>query len=107
MHAAFEFMAAIRQEVHQVGGKHSSWAAGNDENDRIDIWPVPIDNEFLGRYRVQNLPDTRSGDLPFLAMAVVDNQALVTEDDDLFRKAQQAGARVFRIASYLASDCIT
>ena len=46
MHAAFEFMCAIRQEVRQLGGSHSSWAAGRDENQRIDIWPVPIDATF-------------------------------------------------------------
>ena len=105
MHAAFEFMCAIRQEVHQLGGRHSSWAAGTDDSERIDIWPVPIDAEFVATYPMQNLPDMRSGDFLFLAMASGDNQALVREDDDLFRKAQLAGVRVFRIATYLASEC--
>ncbi len=105
MHAAFEFMCAVRQEVRQLGGSHSSWAAGSDENQKINIWPVPIDGHFLDRYRSANIPDVRSGDLPFLVMAMVDNVALVTEDDELFRKATQVGVRVFRIAEYLAQEC--
>jgi len=105
MHAAFEFMAAIRNEVRQLGGRHSSWAAGSDEDERIDIWPVPIDSEFLATYRTQNLPDMKAGDLLFLAMAAGDGQALITEDDDLIRKARQAGLPVFRIADYLRAEC--
>ena len=38
-------------------------------------------------------------------MALVDNIALVTEDDELLRKATQAGARAFRITDYLAQQC--
>lgn len=104
MHAAFEFMCAVRQEVRQLGGSHSSWAAGRDENQKINIWPVPIDGHFLYRYRSANIPDVRSGDLPFLVRAMVDNVALVTEDDEHFGRPRWAGVRVFRIAEYLAQE---
>jgi predicted nucleic acid-binding protein len=105
MHAAFEFMSAIRNEIHQLGGRHSSWAAQSSESERIDIWPVPIDSEFLARYPTGNLPDIKAGDLLFLAMAAGDSQPLITEDDNLFQKAQQAGVGVFRIADYLTANC--
>ena len=105
MHVAYEFMSAVRSEVRQLGGRHSSWAARSNENERIDIWPVPIDSEFIERYPTGTLPEVRSGDLLFLAMAVGDRQPLVTEDQDLLKKARQAGVSAFTIEEYLNANC--
>ena len=105
MHVAYEFMSAVRNEVHQSGGRHSSSAAGSNETERIDIWPVPIDAEFIERYPTGRLPDVRSGDLLFLAMAIADGQPLITEDQDLLKKARQAGASAFTITEYLTGNC--
>jgi rRNA-processing protein FCF1 len=51
------------------------------------------------------LQPTAAGDLLFLAMAAGDGQPIITEDDELIRKARQVGLPVFRIADYLSAAC--
>lgn len=88
----FEIGSALRRSYTDV----SHWF---DETLYYDA--VAIDPDFIVKYYSRDLPYMKAGDSIFLAMAKVDGADLITEDNDLYKKAKVFGVNVYRISEYL------
>jgi predicted nucleic acid-binding protein len=102
-HGAFEVQSAIRRSVWFERGRQAAHARKNREDLIFQLFAVPIDHVFLDLYTTRGLPHLKSGDLPYLAMAKADKVPLITEDQELYDKAHEAGVAVFKISEYFLS----
>lgn len=56
---------------------------------------IHIDDDFITKYRMVDIPYIKAGDHIFVAVAKVNNYPLVTNDTKMFNVALKAGVRVF------------
>ena len=103
-HAAFEHMSAIRRNVWFEDGQQAPHARQDNQGLQVQLFAVPIDNAFIERYPTVGLPYMKAGDLLYLAMAKADGAPLITEDQELYDKAQKAGITTFKVSEYVLMD---
>jgi predicted nucleic acid-binding protein len=82
------------------GGLHVNEAISEDRPFKFTL--VPIDQKFLDRHLIGEMPDLESGDMIFVLLALHDALDLVTEDKKMLREARRMGASVFTTSEYLA-----
>ena len=63
---------------------------------------IHIDDKFIGKYAMADLPYIKAGDHIFLAVAKVNGISLITNDGTLIKVAKSAGVSVFTPAEALA-----
>lgn len=102
MLALFELASASKQEKVAAGGDKLRFSETFTTEDPFPIDAVPIDEGFLHKYNLQDLPYLKSGDLIFVAMARVDDDILITGDDKQLMRAREAGVRALKIEEFLA-----
>lgn len=100
--AMFEVTHAIRQEKRLSNGVLLSGSEAGEANG-LSVELVAIDEAFIQRHLTLDLPETRAGDLVFLALAKGESMPLVTEDIPFRTIAAKAGVSVFGIDEYLHS----
>jgi len=62
---------------------------------------LPIDDGFIAKYKMADVPRLKAGDHIFLAVAKVDNISLITSDTQLLSAGRRAGVSVFTPAEAL------
>jgi len=62
---------------------------------RYPVELIPIDDDFIDKYTVSDIPFIKSGDHIWLAVAKVEGYPLVTSDVKMTKIARQIGVRVF------------
>lgn len=94
MHALFELSAAAKQEKLALGGSKLRFSETFTPDDGFRIEPVTMDEAFLNKYTLLDLPYLKSSDLIFVAMAKVDGDILITEDEsNFFGRKRRASER--------------
>lgn len=102
-HGAFEFQSAIIRNVRFEGSSQAPHSEKNHQELKVQMYAVPIDQAFMDLYPTGDLPHLKAGDLIYLAMAKADKIPLITEDQELYDKACEAGVNVFKISQYVLS----
>jgi hypothetical protein len=90
-HGWFEVQCSLqrlRNEGRFVGPKI-------DQQMQYPLKLIHIDDRFISRYSMADIPYTKAGDHIFLAVAKVNDISLVTSDGKMFKVAKQAGISVF------------
>lgn len=98
MHGLFEIRCTIRR-ITELDRKEV--APPYTELNQLPIRPVPIDHKFVENYAEVDVPYAKAADTIFLVMAKKLGLPLVTRDKPMYRKAQEAGIRVFDVSEAL------
>lgn len=62
---------------------------------RYPVELIHIDQEFILRYRMAQIPYIKAGDHIFVAVAKLDGLTLITSDSKMLAVAKKCGVRVF------------
>jgi predicted nucleic acid-binding protein len=99
MHGFFELSSAINSEKRK--GKLFKFSGVLTENNPLEFQTVPIDQAFITKYMINEVPNLSAGDMIFVVFAKVDKLDLVTEDGRMYQEARRLGVSVYTIDQYL------
>ncbi|MDA2935402.1 hypothetical protein MYX82_13850 [Acidobacteria bacterium AH-259-D05] len=102
MHGIFELTSAIMCEKRIHGSLSDKSNKRIDESRPLVMEHVPIDQAFITKYMVDEIPDLKSGDMIYVVIARVDGQDLITEDKKMYAEAKRLGVSVFTAQEYIA-----
>ena len=106
LHALLEMKCAIDCERKTLGcGNLANDLFSEDEPLRIKY--IAIDNAFINKYLDLSVPYIRAGDLPYVLVAKKHNCPLITEDNQQYKVAKQAGVATYKIDEYLKSVSVS
>jgi PIN domain nuclease of toxin-antitoxin system len=97
-HGYFEVQCAI--ERLKVEKRFNVPAIDPKKKYRLNL--LPIDDGFIAKYKMADVPRLKAGDHIFLAVAKVDNISLITSDTQLLSAGRRASVSVFTPAEALA-----
>ena len=106
MHALLEVKCAIDNERQTP--EHGNLR--NDlftEDEPLPVKYIAIDNAFIHKYLDLSVPYIRAGDLPYILIARKHNCPLITEDNQQYKVAKQAGVDAYTINEYLKSVSVS
>lgn len=72
-----------------------------DEKQQCPLKLIHIDEKFIAKYAMADIPYIKAGDHIFLAVAKVNNVSLITSDGNMIKIAKAAGVSVFTPAEAL------
>lgn len=72
-----------------------------DEKQQYPLKLIHIDEKFISKYAMADIPYIKAGDHIFLAVAKVNNVSLITSDGNMIKIAKAAGVSVFTPAEAL------
>lgn len=72
-----------------------------DDKQQSPLKLIHIDEKFISKYAMADIPYIKAGDHIFLAVAKVNNMSLVTSDGNMIKIAKAAGVSVFTPAEAL------
>src|SRR6266404_4896477 len=101
MHGFFEISSAVMCEKRVHGSLAGKGTSQINEKSPLSLDPIPIDQAFINKYMQDTMPDLKSGDMIYVAMARVDELPLITEDRKMRNEATRMG--VFCLT---AEECI-
>jgi len=93
----FELSSSLKWELNN----RATIYKGFTENSAIKLNTLDINQEFFNKYFNPKLPYTRAGDTLLLSVAYKDKMPLITEDNDLNKKAKELDLEVFSIDEYI------
>ena len=97
MFALFEIHSALQNiKINLKSGKLKFYGEIS-----LDLEPIPIDQDFIKKYLIKDLPYLKAADLIFVAMAKVDGCILITEDKEQYNKSKSFGVKSYRIEEFL------
>jgi len=72
-----------------------------DGHQQYPLKLIHIDEKFISKYAMADIPYIKAGDHIFLAVAKVNNISLITSDGNMIKVAKAAGVSVFTPAEAL------
>ncbi len=66
---------------------------------RIEL--IHIDDQFINKYAMADIPYIKAGDHIFIAIAKINDYALITSDAKMIDVSKQCGVRVFEPAEFM------
>ena len=101
IHAVFEIRSGWKNEEMQASPKALPVSTRHIKETPFQIVTIDIDQEFIDEYYRPDLPYLKAGDMIFVAMAKGDGKPLITEDEEMYKKAQTFDVEVYKIQEFL------
>jgi len=95
-HGWFEVQCTFQNMSNQ--GRFTGPKFQGDMNYPIEL--IHIDDEFISKYSMTEIPYIKAGDHIFVVVAKKNGYPLVTSDNKMYEVANKAGVKVFTPAEY-------
>ena len=92
-HAWFEVQCSL-QKLSEQGG-YIGPTFGGEMKYPVEL--INIDEAFIKKYQMADIPYIKAGDYIFLAVAKIENIPIITSDKEMLKKAKIAGIEAYHI----------